>query len=234
MLKAIIFDLDDTLYEERDYFRSGFEAVAYELEHRAVGSTKEIVTLLEYFHHEESREGVFQKLASKLGFPSPWIPDLVSIFRSHKPVIALTPDSREILPLLRKTYRIGCVTDGWAAVQRRKIQALDVEAYLDVVIVADEWGREYWKPHPFPLLKCCEQLEVSVETAIFVGDNPSRDMLGAHNANMLSIRIRRMNGYFSNTTVNQPSLSAHFEIHDLHELKSVLETIEKDGLKEPR
>ena len=60
MLKAILFDLDDTLYEERQYFRSGFSVAARELERRGVGKVEETVRLLEHLFLHESRERVFR------------------------------------------------------------------------------------------------------------------------------------------------------------------------------
>ena len=221
MFRAILFDLDDSLYDERQFFRSGFLAVGEVLERRGMGQRATTVELLEHFHHAE-RPRVLQKLAQRLAFPSEWIPELVTVFRSHTPDIRLADDVREVLPRLRTRYKLGCVTDGWASVQRAKLRALDVEPLLDAVVVADDFGRERWKPHPFPFQKCCELLGSLPSESIFVGDNPQRDMLGARNAGLCSVRIRRPGGYFSSGEASPSEPGADFEIQNLAELERVI------------
>jgi putative hydrolase of the HAD superfamily len=56
-----------------------------------------------------------------------------------------------VLPRLRRIYGVGCVTNGRAVVQRNKLRGLQAGDLFDAVVVADELGREYWKPHPLPL-----------------------------------------------------------------------------------
>lgn len=223
-LKAVIFDLDDTLYEERQFFHSGFVVVAAYLEQRGIGPAGKTTELLDHFHHAEGRQQVFQKLAARLGFPEDWVAEIVELFRSHYPVIGLAADALEVLPRLRASYRLrlGCVTDGWLAVQRRKIEALKVEPLLDALVIADEWGREFWKPHPQPFHTCCARLGVEPNEAVFVGDNPERDMVGARRAGLASIRIRRPGGYFAEAEFVGTEVRADLEIRQLTELEAWL------------
>jgi len=197
MIRAVLFDLDDTLYEERQFFRSGFEAVEQVLRDRGITSADDIVGLLEHFHHQEGREGVFQKLSERLAFPSTWIPDLVRAFREHTPNISLIAEVPGVLDRLRRRYRLGCITDGWSSVQRGKLLALGVERFFDAVVVSDDYGREMWKPHAFPFRKCCELLGVDPSEAIFVGDHPDRDVTGATAAGLRVVRLKRPSGYFA-------------------------------------
>jgi len=220
-IKAVIFDLDDTLYEERQYFRSGFAVVAQTLEQRGFGSGGRIALLLDNFHHAEGRQEVFQKLAVRLGFPENWVPELVELFRSHQPAIELAAEVRELLVRLRDVYqlRLGCVTDGWLAVQRRKVDALNVEPLLDVLVIADELGRNFWKPHPHPFHTCCTRLGVEPEEAVFVGDNPERDILGARRAGLATVRLRRPGAYFEAMETVNAEARPDFEISRLTELE---------------
>jgi putative hydrolase of the HAD superfamily len=114
------------------------------------------------------------------------------------------------------------VTDGWLAVQRRKVEALGVEPLLDALVISDELGRDFWKPHPKPFLNCCARLGVEPSEAVFVGDNPERDMVGARRAGLASIRIRRPGGYFEATEFGGSEARSDFEIHQLTELESLL------------
>lgn len=222
MLRAILFDLDDTLYEERQFFRSGFLAVAEWLEQRGVGPRIPTAELLEHFHQHDGREDVFQKLAVSLAFPSEWVPELVSVFRAHKPDIQLADDVREVLPRLRRQHKLGCVTDGWASVQRAKLEVLGVDSLLDVVVVADDYGRERWKPHSFPFQKCCELLGAAPADSMFVGDNPDRDILGARNAGLSAVRIRRAGGYFARLDSSVAEPGVDLEVQSLVELETLV------------
>jgi putative hydrolase of the HAD superfamily len=221
MIKAILFDLDDTLYEESDFFRSGFCAVASHLEARGVGRGDEIAEMLAAIHFGEGRERVFQNAALRIPYPEEWIPELVTVFRSHQPRISIPPHVASVLRSLHAKYRIGCVTDGWAEVQRRKILALGIMEFLDALVIADDMGRPFWKPSPRPFRRCCELLGVSFEDAIFVGDNPERDIKGARNAGIRAIRIRREGSYFYSVECVPPDM-AEYEIGDLGALQDVL------------
>lgn len=225
MISAVLFDLDDTLYPEADFYRAGFGAVAAELERRGVGNAPAIGIALEELHFRGPRSLVFNNAATQLGFPPAWVPEIVAVFRAWDPELHLYPDCPEILPGLRKRYRLGIVTDGHAAAQRKKIRALGVEALVDAIVVADELGREFWKPHPLPFHTCCRMLGVPPEQCVFVGDSPERDILGARGAGLYSIRLRRGDAYFAGVEPG-PQAGPHAEIAGLHELPDLLGRID--------
>ena len=225
---AVLFDLDDTLYEERQYFRSGFSVIARSLQARGFGNSDETCALLEQFHHNEGRQKVLQKLAVRLGFPADWIPGLVDQFREHVPEIQLASDSTSVLQRLRANYRLGCVTDGWHAVQQRKTAALGVESLMDAIVFSDELGRAFWKPDARPFLVCCERLGVRPQEAVFVGDNPERDIAGAHAAGLYTVRLRRTGGYFGASECSNVH-ATDTEITSLEELPRILDALESAG-----
>ncbi len=219
MIQAILFDLDDTLYVEAEFFRSGFSDVARLLGERGVAAPG-IAAMLEEIRWNEGRDGVFDKAAARLGFPATWIPELVTAFRAHVPAISPAPEVLEILVRLRGRYKLGCITDGPAAVQRRKIEALGIEPYLDAIVVADDHGRDHWKPSAVPFHACCERLGVSASQAIYIGDYPERDVRGARNAGMRCVRIRRPGGFYSTTSFQE---AADYEISTLSEVEGIVD-----------
>jgi putative hydrolase of the HAD superfamily len=221
-IKAVLFDLDDTLYEERQFYRSGFAVVGEFLERRGMGRTGKTAALLEYFHDHDNQQQVFQKLAGQLGFPLDWVPELVAAFRSHPPQICLAPDALTVLPRLRGDYRLGCVTNGWAEVQRRKIKALGLEPLLDAIVIADDFGIEFWKPHRRPFLECCARLGVSPRESMFVGDYPERDIRGARSAGLACAWLQRPGGYFTTREPADPDTQADAVVHNLYELEAWL------------
>ena len=227
-IRAVLFDIDDTLYVEGDFFRSGFASAAAHLESLSAGPADRAYDLLVSLHFDEGREGVFDKAAARLGFPAEWVPDLVQRFRAHAPQITLAPDAIPALERLRGKYKLGAVTDGHAEVQRRKVEALGLEPLLDALVVCDDHGRHRWKPDPFPFLSCCELLGVVPAEAAFVGDNPERDIRGARNAGLRCIRIRREGGFFRHSGPEDDPADA--EITHLNELESTLARLEEESL----
>jgi len=73
---------------------------------------------------------------------------------------------------LKKHYKLGLITDGNATVQKRKIEALNVRDFFDVIVLSDRYGSNMQKPSPSPYQKAMEKLEVKAPEAIYVGDNP--------------------------------------------------------------
>ena len=87
--------------------------------------------------------------------------------------------------------KTGIITDGHAIAQRQKLKAIQAEEYFDEIIVTDELGREYWKPHPkaFELIK--GKLNVNFDEMVYVGDNPEKDFYISSIYPIETIRIVR-------------------------------------------
>ncbi len=227
MIKAVIFDLDDTLYFERDFFYGGFYVVSLDLEARGIGSSEEIFKTLKYIYLYEGRDKVFNKAAIYLGFSEELVPELVNVFRTHEPKISLYSDAIELLDYLNSNnYKSGCITDGFSYVQRTKISALGLEKLINTIIICDDWGRHFWKPNPEPFRLCCKLLGIHSTEAIFIGDNPDRDICGARAAGITSVRIIRQSGYF-NKSNTVPSRKPDFEITSLLEIPNILKELDK-------
>lgn len=224
-MKAILFDLDDTLYPEIDFVRSGFRVVAEILAARGFGSPDQTVALMEHCHWHIDRDRVFQYAAKILHYPETWIPELVRTYRRHEPTIRLPPETVKTLKALCQHFRLGIVTDGHREVQWRKIRALGIHRMVDVIVTSDDFGRRFWKPDPLPFLTACRGLKAQPEEAIFVGDHPLRDIGGAAPLGMTTVRIYRADGYFRRHP-HSPEHPPDYEISDLTELLSWLTSAE--------
>jgi putative hydrolase of the HAD superfamily len=177
VIKAVIFDLDDTLISENQYIKSGFRHIAEILSKRINKSSVFIYDkLLDLYN--TSPKNVFNRLLLELNeqHTKDDIMELVTAYRSHVPVIQFYDD---VVPCLRqlKEYGIktGIITDGYKLTQRNKLQVLNADQYFDEIIVTDELGREYWKPHPKSFELMCDKLGCDYEEMLYVGDNPEKD-----------------------------------------------------------
>ena len=177
MVKAVIFDLDDTLISEKEYIKSGYRHIAEVIGQRFnINKDQVYIDLFQLFR--ESPHNVFNRLYEKyqIEYSKEMIIDLVNEYRGHFPDVQYYDDVMQCLNELKVLgIKIGIITDGYAQAQRQKLKAVEADMYFDEIIVTDELGRDYWNPHPkaFEIIK--ERFGVSFDEMIYVGDNPGKD-----------------------------------------------------------
>lgn len=192
-MKALLFDLDDTLYPEREFVESGFRAVARYLEETESLDREDLFRRMMRILDREGRGHVFDTVLKEFDRYRPeLVPVLVHVYRTHSPTITLFEDVEPGLRRLRAVgVRLGVVTDGLATVQRRKIAALNLEPLVDVVVCTDEVGRDHWKPSVVPFQVAMELLRVEAAESAYVGNDPSKDFAGPRDLGMKTILMRR-------------------------------------------
>ena len=193
MVKAVVFDLDDTLISEKEYIKSGYLHIAGIIEDRFAMDKKQVFDeLMSLFN--VSPLNVFNRLYDKyqIKYSKEMILDLVKEYRGHFPDIQFYDDVLPCLSELKRAgIKVGIITDGYAIAQRQKLKAIQANEYFDEIIVTDELGRDYWKPHPkaFELMK--EKFRVNFDEMIYVGDNPEKDFYISKTYPIKTVRIIR-------------------------------------------
>ena len=228
MIRAIIFDLDDTLYDEMQFVRGGFEAVSSYTSKNANVNQNVVYQLLLDVLEKHGRGQTFDIALKKLGlYNKNLIPKLVEVYRTHKPKLSLYSEVRTVLSTLRKQgYKLGLITDGNVEVQRNKVEALKIKDFFDCIIFSDEYGIEKQKPNPFPYQKAMEELKVSARETIYIGDNPYKDFVSAKKLGIHTIRIMR--GQYKNVTLNK-EFEAEYQIINLGELIDIVPQIKESN-----
>lgn len=222
MIKAVVFDLDDTLISEKQYIMSGYQYISQVLGSKLNMHERLILkTLTELF--EESSRSVFNRFYDELGlvYQEEDILFLVKEYREHFPTISFFEDVHPCIDRLRKQgMKLGIITDGYACAQHQKLKALKAINFFDEIIVTDDLGREYWKPHPksFEIMK--ERLGVEFNEMIYLGDNPEKDFYIAKYYPIKTIRICR-DGVYKKKSYLENVTESHSIFH-LHELKFLL------------
>lgn len=193
MIRAILFDLDDTLYDEMQFVKGGFKAVSSYISKNNNIDQNAVYPLLLDVLEKHGRGHTFDIALKKLGlYSEKLIPKLVEVYRTHKPNLSLYPEVRAVFSALRKQgYKLGLITDGNIEVQRNKVEALKLKDFFDCMIFSDEYGIEKQKPNHFPYQKAVEELKVSASETIYVGDNPYKDFVNAKKLGMYTVRILR-------------------------------------------
>lgn len=190
-IRAILFDLDETLYRERRFALSGYAAVARILDARTGVPAGRIFRQLTGSIRRGGRATALQTLCAAEDWPQTWVPGLVQVIRTHTPTLQLPRESRQVLDEMRARWRVAIVTNGLPSVQRRKVKALGLEALVDAVIYAEEHGTGSGKPDPAPFLAAARALDVRPDRCIFVGDDPVRDAGGAARVGIPAILLQR-------------------------------------------
>lgn len=229
MIHAIIFDLDDTLYDEMQFVKGGFEAVSSYISKNNNINQNAVYQLLLDVLEKHGRGHTFDIALQQLGlYNEKLIPQLVEIYRTHKPNLSLYPEVRAVLSALRKQgYKLGLITDGNVEVQRNKVEALKVRDFFDCIIFSDEYDIEKQKPNPFPYQKAMEELKVSAREIIYVGDNPYKDFVSAKKMGIHTVRVIR--GQYSDVRLHE-EYEAEYQIKDLRDLFDVIGRIERNSI----
>jgi putative hydrolase of the HAD superfamily len=220
--KAVVFDLDDTLYPEADFVRSGFRAVSRLLENTHGFPATEVFSRLDSMFRRGVRGNTFDLLVRELGSTPIDIVPLIDEYRRHDPEIQPFADIPPLLLRLSQFVRLGLISDGYFDVQRRKLTALELGSVFESVVFTDEFGREHWKPHPFAFRTVLERLAVHPSQAVYVADNPMKDFLGARTVGMASIQCCYSDGDYCRLAHPSPAHAPDFVVDSVEALSDLL------------
>lgn len=219
MTNVVVFDLDDTLYPEKDYALSGFKAVSDWLT-----STRDVSGFFEYcqgFFNEGKRGNIFNLVLDQLGvtYNATDIKELVQIYRQHKPRIKLFEDATWAIDFFQKE-KLAIITDGYYETQVNKIASLNINNKFATIVYTDEFGREFWKPSPFSYQKIMNFFQCNGSCCHYVADNPTKDFITAKKFGWHTIQVSRQEGEYSNISVDKYHQADEL-IHSLYELKKL-------------
>lgn len=217
--RAVVFDLDDTLYRERQFALGGYRAVALAVEERHGVREKSAFALLALALRRGRRARAFQDLADRYGLPPSDIPAWIEIYRVHQPRLTLQPSALQALESLRGRWRLGVLTNGLPAVQAAKVRALGIDRLVDQVVYADDFGGG--KPSPVAFLEVLHRLGIEAGQAVFAGDDPARDIAGARRVGMRTVLVarRKLDGQDRN------GWGADAVVHSMAEIPRVVEQL---------
>ena len=191
-LKAVIFDLDDTLYSEKEYVRSGYQKIA-EILPEVENAAEKLWTLF------EAKKSAIDELLKMENIESEEVKQAcLRAYRCQIPDIHLYEGVAEMLKEFKdKGLKLGIITDGRPEGQRAKMQVLGLEKMVDYIIVTDEFGGpEFRKPNPIAFQTMKEKLGVEYNEMCYLGDNIKKDFIVPQQLGMRSIRFLNKDGLY--------------------------------------
>ena len=194
--RCAVFDLDDTLYLERDYVRSGFRAVGQWV-HENIGPDQFFDLAWRRFE-QGSRRTIFNEVLADLEIEvgGELIGQLVQVYRTHRPTIALPEDSKLCLEKLGGALPLALITDGPLECQQAKIESLGVAQWIPQIICTSALGPDRGKPHPQAFEMVERETGVRGAEILYLADNPSKDFHAPNQLGWHSIRVRREQGIY--------------------------------------
>lgn len=221
-IKAVVFDMDDTLFAEKEYVLSGFAAVdEYLREQRAVGGFFAAACAL---FESDDKSLIFNRTLTQLGEAAEeqLIQTLIECYRNHVPQICLSDDAARVLKQLQGRVKLGLISDGYTCAQRRKVEALALEGFFDSIVLTDEWGRDCWKPSPFPYELTCGRLGVAPGECVYIADNPLKDFIAANRLGWTTVQVLRNGGIYGKHAATS-EYQADYLIGNLDQLAEITE-----------
>jgi putative hydrolase of the HAD superfamily len=196
--KTIVFDLDDTLYSECDFEKSGIEFVYNFL--KVKNFTLESIL--------NNRENWIQKFISESNVNIS-IESILDLYRNHTPNIELYNDSKLFLEkLISKGFEISLITDGRSITQRNKLKSLGIESIFKTIVISDEVKSEKPSEHNFRLVmnnSYCKDY-------VYIADNPGKDFLTPNHLGWTTICLmdRGSNVHNQNFNLSKKYLPNYF------------------------
>lgn len=169
---VIAFDLDDTLYQEMEYVRSAYRAIA-----RRFGAHY-LPCMLSAHTPAEAFDSTGLEVKAEL-----------EIYRNHIPDITLPWESLYLLSLLKNAGHIlALITDGRKVTQRHKIEALGLERFMspDMIYVSEEFGEEKITGGAMRNI----MRKYPQEKYMYVGDNPEKDFVRGNELGWTTVALK--------------------------------------------
>lgn len=224
MIRAIVFDLDNTL---TDFMKMKSDAVTAAIEGMIDAGLKlpreAVRSRIDAIYKEQGMEyqQVFDTLLeSELGHIDPKIlaSGIVAYRRARESALVLYPHVQmTLLELVKRGIRLGVVSDAPRAQAWLRLCSLNLQHVFDAVVTFDD-TREF-KPSPAPFREVLHRLGAGPGESLMVGDWPARDMVGARTLGMRTVFARY------GDTFDTKESGADFDVDDAFQLIAIVDRL---------
>ncbi len=222
MIKAIVFDLDNTLVDFMAMKRQAIDAAVNAMIdaglNLSIDEAKERINVI-YKERGIEFQNVFDQLLydvfNKVDYKI-LSAGIIAYRRAREAALVAYPHvTMTLMELIKRGLRLAVVSDAPAREAWLRLTYLNFHQLFDAVVTFDDTGKR--KPHEGPFRKALEHLGVQPGEALMVGDWAERDMVGASNIGMKTVFARY------GDTFGTVETHADYEIQDIKELLPILE-----------
>lgn len=227
MIKAVLFDLDNTLIDfVRMKTTSVDAAVSAMIDAGLPMEKKKALKILWELYDDygieygEILQQFLKKAVGKIDYKM--LARGIIAYRRIK-TSYLEPYPHVISTLLKlkeRGLKLAVVSDAPRLRAWLRLAAMKVTDFFDVVVTMDDAGGKL-KPDPKPYMVALKRLGVKPRESVFVGDNTNRDVTGAKKLGMVTVLAK----YGEWSKPNKDAMKPDHEIKDVSELLKVLEKI---------
>ena len=208
---VVVFDLDDTLYDEIEFVKSGFKEVANYL-----GKKEYYNFMIDLFYKEGSGK-IFDSLIKEFNLDVS-LQKLIEIYKFHYPGIFLPKESKEVLDF-SKSFKTALISDGHYIMQKNKFYKLKLQNYIYFPIFTDFFHTKKPDLIPFKMVMYKYKTE---KKFVYVSDNPKKDFIAPNKLGWITIRFKNPVGIYK----DYPN-DAMYEVTNR---KQIIEILKKESL----
>ncbi|MEO0084703.1 MAG: HAD-IA family hydrolase [candidate division WOR-3 bacterium] len=227
-IKAVIFDLDNTLVDFMKMKELAIDAAADAMIDAGLPMKKQEVYQRIFNVYKEKGieyQQVFDSfLLETLGKIDMKIlaAGIIAYRRARESALVSYPKvTITLLELLKRGLKLAVISDAPRLQAWLRLCGLNIHNYFDVVITFDDTNKR--KPDAEPFIMALKQLNLTAPEVIMVGDWPERDIIGAKPLGMKTVFARY------GDTFGTKNSGADYEIDDIYQL---IEIIDKENQKE--
>jgi len=223
MIKAVLFDLDGTLLN-RDASVKSFINSQYGRLNESVGQVLKDKYVSRFIELDCRgyvwKDKVYQQMVAEFNITGlTWeqlLQDYLNKFKEH--CIPFLNLIEMLTSLANQSIFLGIISNGKEPFQMDNILALGIENYFETILISEKEGIK--KPDPRIFMKALEQLNVSANESLFVGDHPGNDVAASQDVGMIAVWKKDS---------QWKDVDADFIVHDLMEIPIVVESLNKKG-----
>ena len=233
-VKAVIFDVDDTLFDRNKAQREILRLIVRELsdvfagidEQTAIDAFLESdsVALQEYYDNPDASGHVLRARRSEaflriLGLDEGFAGRITAMYVESYPTLDVPVEgAKSVVKSLVERFQLGVVSNGFPDVQYRKLKTLGIEGSFDCIVLSEEIGIR--KPDPRIFWRAASMLVRQPEECLYIGDSYHADVPGAKKAGMQACWFNPRGLHPS-----QEGVKPDFEIAALHEILTILDNM---------
>ena len=229
MLKAVGFDLDNTLYDQSDHMTAFIKHASKRLSEMAsvTSDAAEKIFLKKWQELTSFHTHLFDEVLKDLNIQNHgYVKVLVDQYHRFRTELKLFPGAENLLRSLGSHYQLFIITDGNLEMQQEKVRALKIADYFSMIIYTGQYGSEWKKPSVLPFRYAVDSLHRLPFECAYVGDNPLTDFKGARETGLTTIRV--LTGPFAHYTP-APEQSPQYIMNTIAGIEEILLKHERSG-----